>query len=694
MNHRKNMTGNKNLPSGEIFKLDDCSFEILADGDNFVGLGKIWIGKTLVRSGRLPLKCFTQTFTGMELAGLRLRKIKSGKREIRISLDALFKKLPVKIMRDHSFDPIHELGDWDNDAVAGKGKMDLVLKPAEDEFNGVKFNGFSYHWEYESKDVPLFWLYDMASWELDGEITGATEYSQSSCSAPAIKFDKKNSWTTEGILFFLIEQGNQNPVMTHNLPRWAGHGSFDFQFKGDKTLVGVFERVELIRSVLMRESGSRELKCFDKHIFDQTKKFATSAKKIMLNEEPKSEIRNQNIWTWISDEVYERARREFGLKEVPTLPILGYNYWRDFTVESYYKDLLPAAINLGAKRLFVDNLKKSAETEKAPLPGVFNWNMCCGHEFEISDKLGGVEKVKIFMDECKKHGIEVQSWTNNDQALSSPINKAERSQGKDCWYALLEDSRQKYGGAYMGCMSVLDMSVPEAWKYFVDSHIKIYRETGSHFFFDSFYNLAFMVVNYNGMSPKTMWRELLQAFKKTQDAGIRWTIESFGPFGQPMHGHPSSYNMETIFACYKVGMGNDYTTVPGKQKTKDINPKGADGFYYQLAHKALTGIRLFIDEKRVDTVWGEDFKQALADYHAMLPDMQRRYMQEDGLSVIWHDAKGKKATVFNFKKRSVSLPGEVFDVTAKRKLPKAERYELEASHTYTVNGGVLPTERT
>ena len=38
--------------------------------------------------------------------------------------------------------------------------------------------------------------------------------------------------------------------MTHNLPRWASHQAFDFQFKGDRTLLGVFERVELIRSVL------------------------------------------------------------------------------------------------------------------------------------------------------------------------------------------------------------------------------------------------------------------------------------------------------------------------------------------------------------------------------------------------------------------------------------------------------------
>ena len=244
-----------------------------------------------VRSGRLPLRPFTQTFTGLELAGLKFLGVSGG----RIKLEAQFRQLPVKLMRDHSFDPIHELGDWDKEPVAGTARLDLVIKPARDEFNGVKFAGFSYHYEYASKDVPVFWLLDQASWELDGNITGATAVSQSSCSAPVAKFDRKNSWTTEGVLWFLIEQGNQNPVMTHNLPRWASHGSFDFQYKGDRTLIGVFERVELIRSVLVRDAGKAELKTFDKHIFDQTTRYATVAKKILLNVEPKSEIGRAHV---------------------------------------------------------------------------------------------------------------------------------------------------------------------------------------------------------------------------------------------------------------------------------------------------------------------------------------------------------------------------------------------------------------
>lgn len=666
----------------QTIQVKGFSFELLTEQQAFVGLGRVWIGKTLVRSGRLPLRCYTQTFDGQELAALNLAGVEKADGEVRVRLAARFRPMPVKVMRDHSFDPIHDLGDWDRDRISGEGRLDLVLRPARDTFNGVVAEGFSYHWEYRSRSTPIYWLLDMASWELDGDITGATAYSQSSCSAPVAKFDRTNAWSTEGILFFLVEAGNQNPVMTHNLPRWAGHGAFDYQFKGDRTLLGVFECVELIRSVVMRESGKPELKCFDKHIFDQTRRFATSAKKILLNTADRTEIGQQNLWTWVSDEVDRRALGEFGMQETPTIPQLGANFWDNFTVESYYKDLLPAAINMGIKQLFVDNLKKSAMTERAPLPGVFNWNMCCNHEFEISDKLGGVKGVKAFIDECAKHGIRVLSWTNNDQALSSPVNRAERAQGKGNWFVLLEDTRQKYGGAYMGCLSALDFAEPAARKYFVDSHIKIHRETGSDFFVDSFYNLGFVPISYPNMAPRTMWRGLLQAFKRMQDAGIRLTIESFGPWGQPMHGHPSSYDMDSIFACYRVGMGNGYSTVPGTQALKNIDPKGADGLYYQLAHRACPGIPLHVDGKRVDEVWGDDFKRALADYHAVLPCMGRRVMQEDGLGVLWESRTGGRKAFFNFKTRRLALPGRVRDMSTGAVLPRSRIYRLEACRTY------------
>jgi len=669
--------------------LGNCTFEVLTDGNRFIGLGALSIGGTLVRSGRLPLTVYLQTFAGQELDHLELKKIEEKPDEVRLHTRMVFRRMPVKFMRDHSFDPIYDTEDWDADEPAGEGALDIVLRSATDSFGGVEFHGFSYHYDYKSTEVPIYWIMDKASWELDGDITGATVYNQSSCSAPVAHFDRDTEWSTEGIIHWADESAKANPVMTHNLPRWASHQAFDFQFKGDTTLVGVYERVDLIRSVLKREAGKAELKTFDKHIFDQTLEYATSPKKIMINTDAKSETQQKNLWTWIFDEVADRARAEFGLKEEPVLPKLSMNYWHKFTIDTYYKDLLPAAEAIGIKALFIDNVNKSAMTEKCPHPD-WTWNMCCGHEYEPAPALGGPEKLKEFVERCNELGIMPFSWTNNDQALSSPVNRQERDERG--WFVKMEDTRLKYGGAYTNVMSILDFGVEAPRRYWIDCLKKTRQETGlAGYLFDSFYNLGFMPVSYSNCTPSTMWRGTLAALKELQDADVHFMIESFGPFGEPQHGCPTSYNIDNLFACYKIMMGTGYTTVPtGQDKPRrDVWP--APQYYRILAHMTKPGHSLFLDGRRIDTLFTDAHKSALADYYANRANMHRRYLQEDDQAVLWHNEDATVATLWNFSDRTVALPGNVRDVTTGEDLPKADSYALKACHTYTITGCELPT---
>ena len=62
------------------YRIADTEIEVLVNKQEFLGLGRIRIGKTLVRSGRLPLSPRSQTFTGAELDRLELVEIKTTKR--------------------------------------------------------------------------------------------------------------------------------------------------------------------------------------------------------------------------------------------------------------------------------------------------------------------------------------------------------------------------------------------------------------------------------------------------------------------------------------------------------------------------------------------------------------------------------------------------------------------------------------
>lgn len=674
------------------YTLGQCQFDVLAEGEQFLGLGKIRIGDTLVRSGRLPICVRTQSFSGMTLSGQRLLEVEKSAEEIRVKVALTFTPMDVKMLRDHSFDPIHDVADWDVDQAAERGRLDIVLRPATDTFNGVTFAGFSYHYEYRSDEVGIFYLLDLASWELDGDITGATVVSQSSCSAPVATFAPETAWTTEGVMHWADPAVEPNMIMTHNLPRWASHQSFDFQCKGDNTLIGIFANVDLVRTLLSREAGKAELKTVDKYIFDQATAHSTTAKAILLNTDAKTATDQHNLWTWIFDAVHDRARAEFGLAEEPIYPMISQNYWEGFTIDSYRRDLLPAAAALGVQRLFIDNMNRSAMTEGCPHPENM-FNMCCGHEYEPAPKLGGTPALKRFVEDSKKAGVIPFSWTNNDQAISSPLNHWYKEEYAS-WYVKMEDTRSKYGGAYMAVFHIWSFNSDGARRNWIDSLKKIREETGlSGYLFDSFYNLGFMPVDFRNGKPRTHWRKLLEAFKELQDADVHFFIESFGPFGRVMHGCPASYNLDVAFACYKVNLGSGYTTIPGPQALKDTAAKHAQELYYQLAYMIEASVPLYIGEQRIDEVWGEPHKRALADFHENYPYMETRYLQEDDQAVLWHDAAGTRATLWSFTDRDVALPGTVTDVTTGTALPTAATYHLQACHTYSITGvATLPVK--
>ncbi len=658
-----------------------CRFELLCDEREFHGIGRVWIGDTLLRSGRLPWRADTQSFTGYDLQRLELLEVRQEREEVRIRLRAHFAPLKVKLMRDHSFDPIHETGDWDAPDSAA-GELTLVLTPACDTLGGERFTGFAYHYEYAGETVPLFYLYDMASWELDGDITGATAISQSSCSAPCVTFSPETAWSTEGLLHFLLEEGGANAVMTHNIPRWVGHQCFDFQCREDKTLLGVFARVDLIRSVLRRDAGKAELKTFDKYIFDQSLAPCTPAKAILLNTGTRTLTGQKNLWTWILDELHERARAEFGLREEPLRPKIRNEYWEHWDYRRKQADALAAAVNLGVDGLFShDNLLKSAWSEGGPLQGTFTWNVCCGHEYEPIEQFGGAEGLTELVRAAREQGVRLWCWTNNDQALSSPLNRCEREDGRG-WYVLLEDTRQKYGGAYAGCMSVLDFNTPQAAQYFIDAHNAVKEATGlDAWWFDSFYNLAFMPVNYRDCRPHTMWRALLQAMKTLQQAGHTFMIETFGPFGEPACGAHSSYgHAENLFACYKMTVNPGYSVIPTSAEIPVID--AAQSLYRFLAHMACPQINLYEGGRRIDAVWTDAHRRALADYKHCRAAMHRRFLLEDGSGVRWLDRDTSIETLWNFAPRKLTAPGPVHDITAGKILPASASYMLEAYHTY------------
>jgi len=112
--------------------------------------------------------------------------------------------------------------------------------------------------------------------------------------------------------------------------------------------------------------------------------------------------------------------------------------------------------------------------------------------------------------------------------------------------------------------------------------------------------------------------------------------------------------------------------------------------YRFFAHMASPSFGLFHNGVRIDKLWTDAHKQALADYNRNRIHMHKRFLQEDGRGVLWHDRSGRRATLWNFADRQVELPGKVTDVTDGKELAKAGQYTLKACHTYAIMGVELP----
>ena len=69
--------------------------------------------------------------------------------------------------------------------------------------------------------------------------------------------------------------------------------------------------------------------------------------------------------------------------------------------------------------------------------------------------------------------------------------------------------------------------------------------------------------------------------------------------------------------------------------------------------------------------------------------MCTRYLQQDGLAVIWHNAEKTQAIIWNFADRKVKLPGVVTNLSTDEKLTGGE-YNLKANNIYSVTGVELP----
>lgn len=676
-------------------RLGSVQIELHTRGRELLGLGRIRIDGVTVRSGELPLRPYLATHDGIQYERCEIESVSATPRRVVIRTRLLGTAAPVAALLDHSLDPVWSTRPWDGRVVA-EDRLDWVFEAAAREIDGRTVEGFVYSFRFRSRRRSVYYILDRATWELGGEADGVTLLRQQMGTDPRVTLRARTAYSTAACIGYPI-----NPVMTHDVPRWASEQPFDYQYKDGDALVGLFERVGLIRTIVARSPGDRHIRHFDKHIFDQGEAVATVPKFIGLLRGVGDDVAQLNAWTRVFDLAQDAALAEFGMRRTYNRTTLSHNFWHGFTAESYRDDLLPAAAALGFQQVFIDPLWENdmTKTRAGLLPQYLGGNMCCPHEYRVAEGLGGVAGYRRLATDAKAQGLDLISWIGSHQSVVSPYLLKHNAE-----IIKLADGRHWYGSGY-DCIRGMDLTSPFG-DMFEAAVLQAHRETGvAGFLYDSFYNFGWMPVNFHTPDPAdpanvhkgalrahTQWRRLCRMMAAWQKAGLHMLIESLGPWGQPQHGVQGAYHRDGCEAlAYQCAVSIGYSVIPAPGSA--VRAEAGPEFYYRLlACKAPNTLNLWVngtDGKRVrlDRAASPLIRQGNLDYRKVLPLMHTRTILPGGAGVLWTPAKGAKRVLFSYRKQSFpAAPGtRCLDcTTGARGTAGTKGIQAEAYHTYVL----------
>lgn len=677
-------------------KLGVIEFDLCYQGDSFLGIGQISISGQIIRGNSLPLRPYFASHMGVEYTDFHLDKIKQTATEVILHTKATGVANSIAALLDHSLDPIWCDQAWDGRPLT-EVRLDWRIQTAEREISGRKWQGLSYDFAFHGAGEEIYYLLDRASWELDGEPTGITLLRQTSGAAdPLVTIDASTDYSTSATIGYPL-----NPVMTYDLPRWSSEQGFDYQYRGSQALIGLFDHCSLIRTIVVHRAGDKEIRHFDKHIFDQSNEVRTTTKFIGIAEVG-DEVDHLNAWTSIFDNDQDNVLGEFGMERTYPRTTLSHNFWNNFDSDSYLEDLVPAAAALGFQQIFIDPYWENdmTKTREGVLPSYGGGNMCCPHDYRVADVLGGIAGYQKLSKKAAEGGVALISWIGSHQSQNSPYLLKHNAE-----VIKMADGRHYYGSGYNGIFG-MDLSSTFG-PMFRDAAIDACKQTGvSGYLYDSFYNFAWMPINFFTPDPNkptnqhsgtlrahTMWRQLAEIMASWQKAGVHMLIESLGPWGQPQHGVMGNYRLAGCALAYQCAVNIGYSTIPTPDSNTGKVVLGEEYYFRMLANKAPSTLNLWFkdangERQRIDKGANPLLRSVNIAYRQVLPRMHTRTILHDDAGVKWQDKAGNSSVLFSYTaaKFPFAIGSKYHDLTNGESGVINDTMTTEPWHVYEITG--------
>ena len=636
--------------------------EVLADGDRYRGLGRIWMDGILVRSGRLPILPLIESWAGHLYTDFRLLEQRAEPDRLVLECEAAGWPVKNRDLADHSCQNYISLADWSEPAL---DTVRTIVEPATVKVGEETYSGIRYHHEFHSESRRVRQILDRASWEIEGRCDGNRVLIQSTSTPPIVELATDGRFSSfqgrerageyEGSALGGAA-GRFNEIDDPDYDIWYQLGCrfgdaqcFDFIAAEQGALLGYFDAMASINSLVHSPRGQAETRIYDMHQFELASSAATTPKVVVFHrdETPATDLEIQNRWTRCYDQCVDHYREGTNLSPERPMPFLLHNKWEIDSYLYHLEETLPLARELGFPAINIENCTESAQTQtdkpKYDLRGKIR-NQCCVWDWVVPEAWGGESALRELCDAAHEMGIEVHCWFNSNTTPGSPIHENHPE-----WCIKRPTRKYFYGAGFEPSLIYLDMNREDLRAYILEQMAHIRQATGLDGLWHDSFCLGMRAVNYDDPRLRDQLHGSIRLVEGLQNLGYKYFTETvFGPLG-PAIGSVSP-NRPFSQTTASPAVYHDVCAVPpgdfvllddGKLSAEDFFRWAAHGSPLCLGAGSWWGFKRY--ERYAEILRSLPFADRLREinlaYRAARPRMQHRILTETG--VLWAGEDGR-----------------------------------------------------
>ena len=693
--------------------------ELLAHAGLHRGLGSVTLAGTPLRTGLMPMHCVIRSPGAVEWVHPRVVSRVQRADTIELELQGERRTRGAMEWMLHATRP-RMADDWNDTCKPDADtRLSLRIAPASRRLGGLEFQGLRYQYRFNSKDLAIYKLLDLSTWEPGGHATGS-EFWMRNCFAPPIaRFeDVQQHYSTEWYL-----PGSANPNVFQFLPLQTELQGFTLTASRAGVLITWATEVRHIRSLFEKPRGQDVITHSHEHCGDLSTSLDSAPMEVLFVPGSFSRERLIEIYLAMRDLVHATLHEQIGMRRERVTSYALLEEWGPPDLDDYAENAVPALLDQGVRTIGLANQFRN----NMNVLGVSN--MCCTLDWQFPD--AAVPSLRRMCDRAKASGARVEMWGNTALSTLAHLLSQKNGSANGIHYLpadqslmhALADAREPYvrtpSGAidadhYSPAFCVLNLRDSTVRQLWLDRWQAAKDEVGlGGIFLDSSFNLSSDKFHYVARSgpaagPATpdqthllgahrpvsesparvlsQYPAHLELMCRMQEMGFVYNNEDVGVFGLHRHGPGAAARVDTLF------MWSDCLVAFDRQSLSRAGADPDDVFFRGLAYRMMwmlhwvpSARRLsFLDGGRTVDPPGPWHLGLIRAYDQVEHLMLRAHVLPREQGVIYHH--GPQAVLWCFEQHTMDLkrPHSFCDVLSGEQT-HGTRLHMERHHLYLLN---------